>query len=90
MAVKFLKVVKTDSSNKFLPAPLRVGEIVTHIPDESIDNAPRRNYVKVIHNEGKNRSVFRFSDFESYNPKSKDELKTLLIKKAIFPDNEKS
>lgn len=82
MAAKFFVVTNVCSANKYLPAPLEVGEIVTKVKDEKLNE---KRFIKVIHNEGKKTSIFSVHEFKPYTPKDKNELKTLLLKKGLKP-----
>jgi hypothetical protein len=83
MASKFYKVVNLSSSNKYLPVPLVMGEIVMlkHDPEADLHE---NKYLKVFHNLGKEVSVFSKSYFKRYLPK-KEEMKSLLKNKGAMP-----
>lgn len=81
---KFLEVVKVDSANKYLPVPLKLGEIVMEIPNEKYDGT---KYVEVHHFNGKNVSSFYRNTFKTYTPKDKIELVKLIKNKGRYEES---
>lgn len=85
MAKKFYEVIKVDSANSHLPAPLLIGEIVMKKKEDGL----RGEYLKVYHNRGENISIFSKGRFKLYIPETKGELMILIKKKGRMPKKKK-